>query len=277
MWTDQRRSRACALVVALVVAAGWIAPASGAENPKVDAAALTELRALLTFIPRPKSLAEAMVKFKEMMPKLEALAEKYKDTERVGSQALYVIGMISMRLNDMEKAKAAFAKFLKRYPDHAAKGQVKSHLDNLNAVGNPAKEFKTTDLAGKAVKLSDFRGKVVLLDFFAGWCPPCRAEMPNLIKVYAKYKARGFEIVGINIDRSLDKAKAYVKQAGITWTVTFEKPGHWDNPVAKLYNIESIPATYLLDKAGKVLRTDLGGKALETELAKLFPDKAAPK
>jgi len=277
MRTDQRRWGVCAVGVALVLAAAWITPASGADKLKDDAAALAELRALLTFTPRPKTLAEAMAKFREVMPKLEALAEKYKDAEKAGPQALYVIGMISMRLEDTKKAKAAFTKFLKRYPDHAAKGQVKSQLDKLNAVGNAAKEFQTQDLAGKAVKLSDFRGKVVLLDFFAGWCPPCRAEMPNLVKLYAKYKGRGFEIVGISMDRGLDKAKAYVKRAGITWTVVFEKPGGWNNPVAKLYGIRSIPATYLLDKEGKILRMGLRGKALEAELAKLLPDKAAPK
>jgi len=296
----------CSLAAALIL--GCVLPAVAADPDKDEAAAQTELRTILN-VPRPSSRAEAMKTYQAILPKLDALADKYPKTN-TGARALILVLRLAMQLGESEKAIGATDRFLKRYPNHsqipgveflvamlkyqsreydaakklltehqkkhpdfAGKRQVQALLDKIKVIGSEAKDFTTKDLAGNTVKLSDLRGKIVLLDFFAGWCAPCVVEIPNLIKLYNKYHAQGFEIVGISLDRTAQEAKDYVKKDGLTWTVTWEEPGYWNNPVAKLYGIRSIPSMYLLDKQGKVLHTGLRGEALAKALADLFPEK----
>lgn len=300
-------------LVAGALATVLSAPAVAAEPSADDAAALAELRALMKIEPPTTTPEETRKALDALLPKIEALAEKHSKRE-AGALALVLTAQMAMRLEKHDRASAALQKFLERFPTHAlvqdarllaavvkyeqrdydgarqaltahlkqypayaGKARVEALLAKISLIGTDAKDFKTKDLAGKDVKLSDFRGKVVLLDFFAGWCAPCRAETPNLVKAYGKYRARGFEIIGVSLDRTAEDAAAYVKKEGIQWTVTFEEPGHWASPVAKLYGIESIPAMYLVDKAGKVLDTEVRGERLERRLAELFPEKEEPK
>jgi len=300
--------RLCVLFAAAALILSWVLPASAADPADNEATALAELRTILK-VPRPKNREEAMKTYGALLPKLDALADKYPKTT-TGARALVLVIRLGMQLGETEKALAATGRFLKRYPDHSevagveflvamlkyqlrdyetakklltahlnkhpdfrGKRQVQALLDKMKLIGSEAKDFTTKDLAGNTVKLSGLRGKIVLLDFFAGWCAPCVVEIPNLIKLYDKYHAQGFEIVGISLDRTAQEAKDYVKKDGLTWTVTWEEPGYWNNPVAKLYGIRSIPSMYLLDKQGKVLHTGLRGEALAKTLADLFPEK----
>ncbi len=138
----------------------------------------------------------------------------------------------------------------------------------LTAVGNVAPDFTQNDPDGKPVKLSDFRGQYLLVDFWASWCGPCRAENPNVVAAYTKYKGKKFTVLGVSLDR--DKA-AWLKGIAddkLTWTHVSDVK-YWDNEVAKLYGVRSIPANYLLDKSGKIVGKNLRGSALEEALAKL--------
>ncbi len=263
----------CSAVVMLC----WIGVAAMAQQVNDDEkAAFAELKSLLQPNPAPKTAEEARQMLTQALPKIEALAEKNAGNQ-AGPPALYFAARSASQLNMGDKAKTLAETFLKRYPDHQGTEQVRRILTDLKLIGSEAQDFTAKTLDDKEIKLSSFRGKVVLLDFFAGWCGPCRAENPNLVKLYAAYKDRGFEIVGVSLDNTIGEAKKYVQDAGITWVTTWSEPGGWKNPVAVLYGVNAIPAMYLLDREGKVLKLNVRGEALARALGELFPPETEPK
>lgn len=148
------------------------------------------------------------------------------------------------------------------------------------AVGKEAPDFEVTDSAGKSFKLSDYRGKVVLIDFWASWCGPCKAEMPNVIAVHKKFGGDKFAIVGISGDREETAMNDYTKQAGMPWRQVFDAGQDEGHSVYQQYFVQSIPSTFLIDDKGvirhKGLRGEELGKAVE-ELVKAVPEGGAVK
>ncbi len=130
--------------------------------------------------------------------------------------------------------------------------------------------MSTTD--GQPLSLERFKGKILLVDFWATWCPPCRAEVPHLVAAYDKYKAKGFEIVGISFDKDRSALDNYLSANKMTWPQYFDGLG-WNNKVGKTYGIRSIPSMVLLDGDGKVVSTNLRNGGLERELEKLLPNR----
>jgi thiol-disulfide isomerase/thioredoxin len=139
------------------------------------------------------------------------------------------------------------------------------------AVGKEPIPFEVLDLNGKPLSLKDYKGKVVLLDFWATWCTPCRREMPNVIKLYKTYNKKGFEIVGISLDMDKRRLLQYLQDTEITWRQYFDGKG-WQNDVAKLYGIKSIPTTFLIDRKGKIRYKSLRGEALADAVKKLWAE-----
>jgi peroxiredoxin len=146
-------------------------------------------------------------------------------------------------------------------------------LDAVKAtsVGAIAPDFTQNDVNDKPVKLSDFRGKYVLLDFWASWCGPCRAENPNVVSAYEKYKDKNFTVLGVSLDQPGKKENwlAAIKADGLTWTQVSDLK-FWQNTAARQYNILSIPQNYLIDPSGKIIAANLRGEALDKQLASLF-------
>ncbi len=134
-------------------------------------------------------------------------------------------------------------------------------------VGAPFPAFAVQDLEGKPLTLDSYKGKVVLVDFWATWCGPCVAELPNVLAAYEKYHDKGFEIVGISLDKDQAALTAFLKEKKVTWRQYFDGQG-WQNRLSQEYGVNSIPMTYLLDREGKILASNLRGPDLEAELAK---------
>lgn len=137
------------------------------------------------------------------------------------------------------------------------------------SAGRPAPDFSQNDVNGNPVKLSSFRGKYVLIDFWASWCAPCRAENPNVVKVYAKYHDKNFEILGVSLDgeNGKDAWEAAIKKDGLTWPQVSDLKG-WKNEAAKIYTVTAIPQNFLVDPDGKIIATNLRGDDLEKALEK---------
>lgn len=130
-------------------------------------------------------------------------------------------------------------------------------------------DFTLPDRDGKLFKLSSLKGKVVLVDFWASWCGPCRKENPNLVKAYAKYHDKGFEIVGVSLD---DKKEAWLKAIEadkLSWLHVSDLKG-WKSDLATEYGIRSIPTSFLVDENGKIIAKDLRGEELDKKLSAIY-------
>jgi len=134
-------------------------------------------------------------------------------------------------------------------------------------IGRPAKDFTCVSLSGEKISLAGQKGNVVLIDFWATWCPPCREGIVHLKDYYEKFKSRGFEIIGISLDEDQAKMTAFIERQKMPWRQYFDGAG-WENKLAVKYGVDSIPATYLLDRAGNIVAKDLRGDALEEAVAK---------
>jgi peroxiredoxin len=141
--------------------------------------------------------------------------------------------------------------------------------DKVTAMGAAAPNFTQNDVNGKPVSLTDYKGKYVLVEFWASWCSPCRAESPNLLKQYAAFKEKGFEILGVSVDSDKGKWLEAIKKDGLTWTQVSDLKG-WESEARKVYGISGVPANFLISPEGKIIGSHLIGEALNKKLAELL-------
>ena len=173
------------------------------------------------------------------------------------------------------RSQAKFAKKLLEQDRAARKGELPkppgAHKNPREWIGKPALDFQVTDLKGEELSLEKYRGQVVLLDFWATWCPPCIAEIPNVKKAYEKYKDQKFQIIGISLDRSLEPLEAYIEKEALGWLHYWDK----SRKVSTLYKVRGIPSTFLIDGEGVIRKTNLRGHALEHAVVALVKENLA--
>lgn len=142
-------------------------------------------------------------------------------------------------------------------------------LSNLLPVGSVAPEIRQATPEGGSFALSELRGKVVLIDFWASWCRPCRIENPNVKLVYEKYRKKGFEILGVSLDRTQDAWIKAIQDDGLPWKHVSDL-GFWNNAAAQEYGVSSIPFTVLVDREGRIIEKGLRAEQLDGKLAELL-------
>jgi thiol-disulfide isomerase/thioredoxin len=140
------------------------------------------------------------------------------------------------------------------------------------AVGAMAPEISLPDTNGNMVNLSSFKGKVVLIDFWASWCGPCRASLPNIVKLYAKYKDKNFTVLSVSLDKEKGAWIEGIHKFHLKWTQISDLK-YWDSPVVSLYNFTGIPFTVLVSADGKIVDKNLGEEDLDNEINHLVDSK----
>ena len=229
----------------------------------------------------------------EAIQTYQRLTKDYSDDSFPG-EAWLEMGLAYDKLGRHDEADAAyghlvdrpkygsrpFAKTAKRIlaSDKASRnGEIPSNRFQMGApdalVGKPAIDFHVKDVNGDDLSLEKYRGKVVLLDFWAVWCAPCRAETPHLKRAYEEFKDQDFEIVGVSLDHDKSKLLEYIKKQEIAWPQFLNQTG--ENDVAHKYNVMAIPQTFLIDHEGVIRKADLRGRALEPAIAELLQEREA--
>lgn len=149
---------------------------------------------------------------------------------------------------------------------------IKERADALRAFSKGAKapDFTLYDPDGKSVSLSAYKGKYILIDFWASWCKPCMAELPNVISTYNTYKDKGFEIIGVSLDRDRQAWLSTIKANDMKWPQVWDMDEKAQGEVANKYGVASIPHTVLIDKEGVILEVNLQGEQLKSKLAEIL-------
>lgn len=217
----------------------------------------------------------------ELAPELaefDKLVAGFKEDEQeAAAQAMLMQGMLYIQvLQDSTKGAEIIESLKEKYPNSKEADAADKILASLKQEAEAAKlratlvegaafpVFEATTLGGNPISLADYKGKVVLVDFWATWCGPCVAELPNLLSTYEAYHAKGFEIVGISLDRQKEALEGFVADKKIAWPQIFEQGAE----LAKKYGVRAIPTTYLLDREGNIVASGLRGSALEEAVSK---------
>ena len=140
---------------------------------------------------------------------------------------------------------------------------------DITAIGAQAPAFSQNDVNGNPVSLASLKGKIVLVEFWASWCGPCRAENPNLKKQYGLYKEKGFEVISVSLDSDKGKWVDAIAKDGLPWLQVSDLKG-WNNVVGRLYGVRAVPQSYLIDRDGKIIGNSLRGETLNAKLKEIL-------
>jgi len=258
-----------AISLALCVLGPISVPAQS-DNSEVQA----ELKAVIQKVQtKLKEDKKTEADLSDELKEFDAILAKHKaeKSDEVAQVLMMKAMLYSQVIEDEAKGKELLEQLKKEFPDSKAVATLKRQEEAEKARSGLVKgaafpDFSVKDLEGKPLSLADYKGKVVLVDFWATWCGPCVGELPNVLKAYEKHHATGFEIVGISLDKDQSKLEKFIKDKHMPWRQFFDGQG-WQNELAQKYGINSIPATYLLDREGKIIGVGLRGEKLEAAVA----------
>ena len=170
-----------------------------------------------------------------------------------------------------EEIKSYFEGLDKDVKETKSGKKIKTALDSMSAIviGKPAPNFSAPSPEGKTISLKESLGKVTIIDFWASWCGPCRAENPSVVALYNEFHPQGLNIIGVSLDKDAKKWKEAIAKDGLVWPHVSNLK-FWEDPIAKQYNVQSIPATFILDEKGNIVAKDLRGEELRAKVAALL-------
>lgn len=233
-----------------------------ALNPKMEPYFKT-----LNLVGTEKNAATKDSLIKSADQQAEDLVLAYSVISKEHSQSPVTTFFLFQYANIFPKVKENLGTFYDLLSGEAKKGPFAEVIQKtlatagLGNIGTVLPDFKQNDVNGKSVSLSSLRGKYVLIDFWASWCGPCRAENPNVVKAYNTFKAKNFTVLGVSLDQDKAKWLDAIKKDGLSWTHVSDLK-YWNNEVAVQFGIQSIPANYLIDPKGVVIGKDLRGEEL---------------
>ncbi len=190
--------------------------------------------------------------------------------------ALIVDSMLNDPSVDLARAKKIFASFSPELKKYKPGKSIQSKLDKIAKpvaaaaeVGTIAPDFSAPNPEGKSISLKESLGKVTIIDFWASWCNPCRAENPNVVAIYNEFHAKGLNIISISLDKDAKKWKEAIAKDKLTWNQVSNLKDFQD-PIAITYGVNAIPSTYILDSKGTIVAKDLRGAELKAKISALL-------
>ena len=246
------------------------AETNSAENPQVATNSMpSSANALNLLVARIQARLETgkedVADYADIVKDYDSLLAKYPRTGDDRLNILAAKGQLYYTLDDPAKALEIFQQVKSEFPSTQLNGNTDDFLAALKDEANRKQvrdtlkpgttfpDFNENDLQDNALSIAKYKGKVVLVDFWATWCPPCVASVPEIQKVYNKYHDKGFEVVGISLDEEKDALEKFVKQRKLPWPQHFDGK-RFDGPLALKYGVNVAPTTYLVGRDGKILK-----------------------
>ncbi len=216
---------------------------------------------------------DAKKKAKESKIEYELAVEDYVNSSPYLLNKLFVLNFLNKKTKQYF-IDSTLGQLLIEYPDnpelHHAIKQLSPKLESqVKTQGKKATDIKGMSPSGAAVNLSDFLGQYVLVDFWASWCPPCRAENPNMVKLYQKYKDQNFTILGVSLDKKKEPWVQAIKSDHLNWNHSSELLG-WQAVSVRDYKVTSIPASFLVDPQGEIIAKNFSLEMLDQKLSQVF-------
>lgn len=218
-----------------------------------------------------EQLMQVQIQYQQQVSYLQNLTVSFVDTVKSPHLALFGASLLDINENT-ELIKKVVERVEDKVPNSPFLVDFKNKLSQINrlAIGSKAPNFTLKSQKGESFSLYDMDAEYILIDFWASWCRPCRIENPNLVKTYAEYKDKGFEVFSVSLDKNMQRWVSAIDQDNLTWKYHGSELKGWQCSVAQDYNVRSIPATFLVDGNFNIVAKNLRGNALENKLAELI-------
>lgn len=213
-----------------------------------------------------------MKEYNQFQEKMNMLTSKYPEENPKSFISVVILENLLNNPNaDVENLKKTYSNLDISIKNTKPGKSVENKLANFKSVGinDIAPDFSAPNPNGNIISLKKSLGKVTIIDFWASWCGPCRRENPNVVALYNEFHSKGLNIVGVSLDKTLEDWQKAITKDGITWTQVSNLK-FWEDPIAKLYKVQQIPTTFILDASGKIVAKDLRGTELKAKVIELL-------